>query len=160
MQDAVVSVLRLSRVAEVRITPEGIDVKRQIEDEEAVIPESIRQAARDIDEDMPDTGFLLSNITVESLPLDPERHALTTLIAMMSRLHERGLYPSAWYVARGDTLDAFLGQAEGTLPSFLFGVPVYYVEEDHVPEGRLVLIGSRTRYAIDTVYGITADIGG
>ena len=93
------------------------------------------------------------------MELDPNRHQLTTLIDMTRRVEERGLYCSSWYVTSGDHLDSFLAQAPGTLPTALFGLPVHYLSEDQLPDGKLLLVGSTTRHSIDAIYGITADIG-
>lgn len=160
LKETILSLLQLPKLQELRITSDAIEVKRGVEDDDEVIPESLVESSKGMEPPDPDVPFLLSRIQLEQLPIEPERHQLTTLIQMTALVREQGLHCSAWFVAQGDGLDSFLGQQEGTLPSELFGIPVYYVAGDHLPDGRLLLIGSRTRYSIDALYGVVADIGG
>lgn len=162
LQSVVLMLLRLPRLLELKVTPKGIDVKRAVDLSvgEAVVPETVLEVARGEEPDMPDVDFLLKSLELEQLADDKERHQLTTLVEMTERVRGRGLHAVAWYVARGDTLDSFLAQPEGTLSAYLLGVPVYYVDEDQLPEGKLLLVGATTAHSIDSAYGITADIGG
>jgi hypothetical protein len=156
-----VQLLRLPNVLELRLTEGGIEIRRGVPDEgtELVVPESYRELAQGVTPPEPEPQHLLKSIEMVELEPDPERHPLTTLIAMMERLRKQGLEPCRWYVTDGDALDSFLANPRGTLPTHLFHVPVVYVHEDLVPEGRLLLVGSPTRYSIDAMYCVTAEIG-
>lgn len=159
LQEVLGLILRLPRLQEMRLTLSGIEVKRAVEDEE-VVPATIVELAAGVTPAEPEVEFLFKSVRLEALPSDPERHPLHTLIQLMERVRLEQLFPSAWYVTAGDHLDAFLAQPQGTLPVWLFGVPVHYVGEDQLPDGRIVLIGSTTRHSIDATFGVTADIGG
>jgi hypothetical protein len=159
MQETVLSILRLPRLLELKVTKGGIEVKRSVEGDEEIVPRTLADVAEGIEPDVPDADFLLKHIELHELSLDRERHPLTTLVKMCDHVKHRGLFCVGWYVANGDSLDWFLGQDKGTVPNFLFGIPVHYVPDDQVPEGRLVLVGAKSQYAIDASYGISADIG-
>jgi hypothetical protein len=160
LQQTVLLILRLPQLLEMRLTLHGIEVRRGVEEDEPVVPETIVEVAKGISPDVPELAFLLKGLEIAVLPLDPNRHQLTTLIEMTNSLQARGLLACAWFVTEGDGLDAFLAQSPGTLPTSLFGVSVYYVAEDQLPEGKLLLVGSSTGHLIDASHGITADIGG
>lgn len=159
LQEVVSLILKLPQLQEMRLMLTGIEVKRAVEDED-VIPQTILEIGRGLVPDKPGLDFLLKSVRLEALPVDFERHPLHTLIHMTRRIHEEELYPCAWYVTEGDHLDAYLGQAKGTLVPWLLGVPVNYVSEDQLPDGRIVLVGSPTRYSIDATFAVTADMGG
>jgi hypothetical protein len=160
LQEVVLLLMRLPQLQELRLSLHGIEVRRGVEDDEAVVPETVLELGKGLEILSPDVDFLLKRLELEALPLDPNRHQLTTLIEMAERVRMRRLYASAWYVMEGDGLDRFLAQPPGTLPSWLFGIPVNYVSEEQLPEGKLLLVGSTTRHSIDSTYGISADIGG
>lgn len=160
LRETVLLILDLPSVMELRIALLGIEVQRYVEEGEPIVPQTILDIAKGLEPEAPEAEFLLKHLKLEALDSDPDRHPLTTLIEMAERVRNEGLYTSAWYVARGDSLDSFLAQPTGTLPAYLLGLPVYYVQEDQVPEGKLLLVGSSTRHSIDSTYGVTADIGG
>jgi hypothetical protein len=160
LQETVLLLLRLPQLLELRIQVQGIEVRRAVNEDEDVVPETILEIARGTHTVAPDLSFLLSRLELEPLVHDPARHQLTTLMKMMEQVREQGLFPCGWYAAHGDGLDAFLAQPSGTLTPWLFAVPVHYVPSDQLPEGTLLLVGSNTRHSIDAVYGVTADIGG
>lgn len=153
-------ILRLPQLHELKVTTTGVEVRRGVGTEEEVVPETVLEIARGVAPDAPDAAFLLSRIELESLPASHEMHPLHVLMSMMMRLQERRLLPCVWYVAVGDHLDKYLALRRGTLAPMLFAVPVHYVSEDQLPEGKLVLVGSPTRYLVDASYGVLADIGG
>jgi len=161
LQQLVLMLLKLDRLLELKLTPRGIEVKRGVEPDEPVVPETIVELGRGMEPPSPDVDFLLKHLPLmESLDFDLDRHPLTTLVVLMARVRTRGLCPAGWFVAEGDQLDEFLGQDEGTLPGELLAVPVHYVPSDQLPKGKLLLVGSTTGHAIDAVYGVGADIGG
>ncbi len=151
--------LRLPQLQELRITPQGIEVRRSFDGDDPVVPETLCDIAKGQVPDEAEPGFLLGRIDLVELAPHPE-HPLHILCALTEAIRRRGLLPSAWFVADGDTLDAALGNDKGSLPTHLLGIPVRYVPDSLVPEGKLVLVGSPTRHDIDAVYGVTADIGG
>lgn len=159
LQQVVSMLLQLPAMLELKVTSTGIIVERGIDDG-PVVPETIVEIAKGVVPDEPPLSVLLTSVTLDTLPIDRDRHQLTTLLEMTSRVYKKGLYPSGWYVAEGDGLDAFLAQAKGTLSPFLLGVPVHYVPHEELPPGSLVLMASSTRFSIDATYGVTADIGG
>ena len=161
LEQLMVQLLRLPNVLELRLTEQGIEIKRSVpeDDSELLVPESYREFARGETPPEPEAQHLLKNIAMVELEPDPDRHQLTTLIEMMEWMRKQDLFPCGWYVAVGDGLDAFLANPRGTLPSHLFTVRVHYVKEDVVPEGRLLLVGSPTRYSIDASSCVTAEIG-
>lgn len=160
LRETVLMILDLTSVMELRVAVLGLEVQRNVEEGEPVVPQTILDVAKGLEPEAPEAEFLLKHLVLEALDSDPDRHPLTTLIEMADRVRGKGLHASAWYVARGDGLDSFLAQPTGTLPAYLFGLPVYYVQEDQMPEGKLLLVGSTTHHSIDSTYGITADIGG
>jgi len=159
LADLVLLLLRVPRMQALRVTPGGIEVSRQVEPDEPIVPLTLVEMSEGIVQEYVDLDMLLKTIVVEALPFDPDRHPLTTLITMFTRVCSRGLFPSDFYAPDGDGLDAYLGQAAGTLPTDLFGIPVHYVMEDQLPEGRLLLVGADTRASVDARYAITADMG-
>lgn len=160
LQEVVLLILRLPRLLEMRVATTGIEVRRIVGEDEEVVPTTLVERARGLEPEQPDVDFLLKHVAIEALPLDPNRHQLTTLIEMVERVRLKGLKACAWYVARGDGLDRFLAQPPDTLSAWLLGIPVNYVGEDQVPEGTLLLVGSTTGHSIDSSFGISADIGG
>lgn len=159
LADLVLQLLRLPQMAALRVTPSGIEVSRAFANgEEEIVPQTLVELASGIVPEAVDLDILLKSITVDALPFDPERHQLTALIQMTAKVRERGLYPVDWYAAEGDHLDSYLGQAEGTLPNELFGIPVHYVKEDQLPEGKLLLVGAETRASIDARYAVMVDM--
>jgi hypothetical protein len=159
LADLVLLLLRMPRLQMLRVTAGGIDVARAVEADEPIVPETLVELSNGVMSESVDLDILLKTILVEALPFDPERHQLTTLVQMVARVRDKGLFPCDWYAPEGDGLDAFLGQAEGTLPAELFGIAVHYVKEDQLPENRLLLVGAETRASVDARYGITADMG-
>lgn len=159
LQQVVSLLLRLPKLTEVRVSVSGIEVKRTIEDE-PVVPETIVELSRGLVPEEPELQLLLKNVELEVLPYAPDRHQLTALILMTEKVRQRGVYATAWYVTEGDGLDFFLAQPRGTVPAYLFGLPVHYVAEEQLPVGKLLLLGSTTRYTIDATYGVITDIGG
>lgn len=160
LQETILHLLRLPQLQELKVSLQGLEIRRVVEEHEVVIPETIVDVARGKTPVVPDLGLLLKTIEVEALQFSQERHQLTTLMQLTEKVLERDLHCVCWYVAEGDTLDAFLAQEPGTCPSALFTFPVYYVPAEQLPEGKLLLVGSRTRHLIDAQYGISADIGG
>lgn len=161
LRQLVLELLKLDRLLELKLTPRGIEVQRAVEPDEPVVPETMIELGQGLDPPVPDFEALLKHLPLmESLDFDLERHPLTTLIMLSTKVYARRLRPAGWFIVEGDQLDAFLGQDEGTVPSELFGVPVHYVPQEQLPEGKIVLLGSTTGYAIDAVYGVGADIGG
>ncbi len=159
LHELVGHLLRLSGLLELRVTPQGVAVTRGLEDvEEPVVPETLVDLARGVVPDEPDLAFLLQRVELEALPLDPARHQLHVLLDVVERVRRRGYKPCAWYVAQGDDLDAYLAQPMGTVPAWLFAIPVRYVSADDLPPGKLVLLGSKTGYAVDAAYGVAADM--
>lgn len=158
--ETIAMALRLSQLLELKVTPTGIEVRRGVGEDEPAVPETLLEVARGVDPPAADVDLLLRQLDIESLPFDPGRHQLTTLVEMTARVRARQLFCSAWYVAEGDDLDRFLAQPEGTLSAELLGLPVHYVPEDQLPQGKLLLVGSSTRHSIDAAYGVLADIGG
>lgn len=160
LQEVALQILRLPHLLELKVTPNGLDVMRHSLEGEPVVPESLVELARGLEAPLPDLPFLLGHIEVEELPFDPTRHPLHTLMGMFDAVSLRNLYPVCWFVREGDSLDAFLALPVGTKPAVFLGQPVYYVTSEELPEARMLLVGARTRQAIDATYGITADIGG
>ena len=159
LQQVMTMLLRLPRLVELRVAVSGIDVKRGVEDEELVVPETIVEIAKGIVPEEPELSVLLKTIELEPLPDVPERHPLTTLIAMTAKVRAQGLFSSGWYVAEGDSLDHYLAQPKGTLSPSLLGIPVHYVNREQLPVGKLLLAASTTRHSIDATYAVSADIG-
>ena len=161
LQKLVLMLLKLDRLLELKLTPQGIEVRRAVTPDEAVVPETLVELGRGVEPPEVALEELLRVLPVmEMLDFDLERHPLTTLIALVARVRAHKLKPACWFVEAGDQLDRFLGQDEGTVPSELFGVPVHYVSGEYLPEGKLVLVGSLTGYTIDAALGVGADIGG
>jgi hypothetical protein len=160
LQEVIAQVLRLKSLLELKITPNGLEVRRQVQSEEPVVPESIAELARGLDAPLPDLPFLLGRLELEELRFDPDRHPLHTVMNMFERVGAQHLHPTCWFVRDGDDLDAYVALPVGAKPQVFLGHPVHYVTDDALPEGKLLLVGSRTRQAIDAVYGVTADIGG
>lgn len=161
LQEVVMMCLRLPALLELRVTHDGVDVKRGVSDGELVVPETIRELGQGAEPPQVDTEFLLRALALEELPFEPDRHPLHTFRDMMDRVSQiQQLYPVLWLSPRGDSLDAYMALPQGTMPRMLFGLPVHYVDEDQLPGGRLLLVGSTTRYVVDASYGVTADIGG
>jgi hypothetical protein len=160
MQEAVLSILRLPQLMELKVMVTGIEVKRGVEGDEPVVPETILDISKGLVPDVPDVEFLLKQLEIEALRFDTTRAELHTLLEMTQKVVDRGLFCCAWYVAQGNGLDYFLANPRGTMPAALFGIPVHYVSTDDLPEGKLLLVGSTSRYPIDSVYGVSADIGG
>jgi hypothetical protein len=159
LESLILQLLRMPMLQELKLGLHGIEIRRGVQEGEPVVPESMEELAKGIAPPDPDVAYMLSQLTMLELEPDPVRHPLTTLIVMMELVRAAGYLAVGWYVCAGDGLDAFVCNPKGTLPKFFFGLPVHYVVESVVPEGRLVLVGSPTRFSIDAAYSVTAEIG-
>lgn len=159
LESLLLQLVRMPMLQELKLGLHGIEVKRGVEEDEVVVPESLQELAKGMSPPDPDVAFMLKQLTLVEVEPDAKRHPLTTLIVMMEMVRNAGYNAVDWYVCDGDSLDAYVCNPKGTQPSFLFGVPVHYVAESVVPEGRLVLVGSPTRFSIDAAYSVTAEIG-
>lgn len=153
----VVEVLRLSKVLGVKIDPAGIEVTRAVEGDDPVVPLAVEDIFTGVVLPAPDLVFLLNNIDIQQLEFSESRHILHTLIQLFGYLDSRGLFVAGIYVCAGDELAAALGLPSGDYPR-LFGIPVQYVTAGLEP-GKILAIGSPTRFIADATLGVIADLG-
>jgi hypothetical protein len=159
LESLLLQLVRMPLLQELRLGLHGIEIRRGVEEDEVVVPESLEELAKGVTPPDPDIAFMLGQLTLVEVDPDPKRHPLTTLIVLMEMVRTAGYNAVDWYVCDGDSLDSFVCNPKGTKPKFLFGLPVHYVSDAVLPEGRLVLVGSPTRFSIDAAYSVTAEIG-
>lgn len=158
LQETVLLVLRLPNLLRLEVTPKGLEITRAVDAGEDVLSQTVEDTARGLEPETADIEFLLKNLRLHALPFVPDRPELHTLIDMYKTLSMHALQPVAWYVPRGNSLPYFLALRMNEQPAELLGVPVHYVSDDQMPEGKLLLVGSKTRYAIDAEFGVITDI--
>jgi hypothetical protein len=155
LQEGVYRLLELPKLAELRVTPGGIELTRSTDEP---IPSGILQSFEGAEDQYPEIELIIEAVALDVLAFDPSHHPLTVLLKLFEAVTSKDLRAVAWYAPADDSLDAYLGLPESTLPQSLFGLPVRYVAPSML-ENKLLLLASETAFAMDASYGIVADIG-
>lgn len=144
--------LAQSGVQEISITAKGIQVTREmVDEEEAVVP----YGASDIDID-----FLLSRVELLTHPFDAEEHGTSALFHAAQSL-ETQKTEARWLLAPGWPLTAaWLGVERKDAPRAVYGFQLLLVPPAKT-NGRAILLGAPANHHLlsDAVLGISIDLG-
>ena len=147
-------VLSLPNVRKVEVTPERIQILRQVREGEAVVPSDMAI------EGPADVPTLMRTVDMDQYPFDPQEHPYWCLEGAMRKITDRHMFVTHILAPQGEWLSAWLDlsyiPAQG---SRLLGVKVIYSDSDLL-DGKVVLLGSINSAGLmtDVINGIVIDL--
>lgn len=161
LQEILSYILKLPGLVSFQVTGSGIEVTRNVEEDEPPVPLTLLALANETEISAPRVSDLAKVIDIVATTAVPGAHPLTVLMKMTSDVVAATLEPTLWICRRGDWLNSWLGlpASHERDDETLMGIPIVYTTEEDLPQGKLLLLGSLTRIAADAVMGVVAEIG-